>query len=569
MQERLPRICLAAVEKPRYASANHTLASRRGRDRLLADRSSRIRHLMLDLDRRRLLGGLTATVAFGAGAVRVVAQPTKPSPPPTPPHFEFDEVIRRARELAGASFETALPPLPDALNKLDFDAWRDIRFRPDKAFLAVNGSQFRLQLFHLGHLFRRPVTINIIRDGIAAPIPYTANLFDYGRTKLDKPLPVNLGFAGFRLHYPLNSPRVFDEVIAFLGASYFRVLGRDQRYGMSARALAVDAGTEAEEFPFFREFWIEQPDSDSNRATIYGLLDSKAATGAFRFDLYPGVDSVLEVAATLYPRGADAKLGLAPLTSMFYVGENDRRFSSDYRHELHDSDGLLLHSGTGEWIWRPLRNPMRPEVSTFLDTGNRGFGLIQRDRDFDHYQDLDLAYEVRPSYWVEPRTTFGEGRIELVELPTSNETNDNIVASFVPNEAPTPGKPLTYAYRIVASLNLTRLSPNGRVLNTFQTIATALGSSEPITPGSRRFIVDFTGGDLAFYANDPQLVEVVPSTSQGRIVRSFIVPNPHIGGFRAALDVQLDPGQSTDLRAFLRSGSRALTETWTYPWRPE
>jgi glucans biosynthesis protein len=216
-----------------------------------------------------------------------------------------------------------------------------------------------------------------------------------------------------------------------------------------------------------------------------------------------------------------------------------------------------------------LRNPAKPAVSDFLDRDLRGFGLLQRDRDFDHYQDLDLAYEMRPSYFVEPRESWGEGRVELVELPTEHETNDNIVASFVPKDAPEPRKPFSYAYRLVASLNPTELSPNGRTLNTYQTTVAVLGLAEPPVPGSRRFIIDFAGGDLAFYAADPQLVEVVPSTSQGKIVRSFIVPNVHTRGFRAVIDVQLEPGQSTDLRAFLRTGTRALTETWTFPWRAE
>jgi glucans biosynthesis protein len=521
---------------------------------------------MTDLNRRTLVKYLVLSGALPSTFRSAPAQPGKPQ---APPKFDFDDVVRRARDLATADFDTASPALPEALNKLDFDAWRDIRFRPDKAFLAANGSQFRLQLFHLGHLYRRPVTINTLRDGIPTPIPYAANLFDYGRVKIDKPLPVNLGFAGFRLYYPLNSPKVFDEVIVFLGASYFRFLGRDQRYGMSARALAVEAGTTAEEFPFFREFWIETPEPNANQATIYALLDSPSATGAYRFELYPGIDTAIEISAALFPRKPNVKFGLAPLTSMFFIGEDDHRFNEDFRRELHDSDGLLIHSGTGEWIWRPLRNPAKPAVSAFLDRDLRGFGLLQRDRDFDHYQDLDLAYEMRPSYFVEPRESWGEGRVELVELSTEHETNDNIVASFVPKDAPEPGKPFGYAYRIVASLNPAQLSPNGRTLNTYQTSAAALGLAESLVPGSRRFIIDFTGGDLAYYAADPQLVEVVPSASQGKIVRSFIVPNVHTKGFRAVIDVQLDPGQSADLRAFLRTGTRALTETWTFPWCAE
>jgi glucans biosynthesis protein len=513
---------------------------------------------------------LTATAEIlAASAAMVPATPlfAQGADPKPAIKFEFDDVVRRARELATASYDAVPPPLPEALGQLDFDAWRDIRFRPDKAFLNMPGSLFRLQLFHLGHLYRWPVTVNIVKDGMATPIPYAANLFDYGRTKFKKPLPINLGFAGFRLHFPLNAPKIHDEVIAFLGASYFRFLARGQHYGMSARGLTVDAGTNSEEFPNFREFWIVTPEPDAAHITIFALLDAAAATGAYRFDVYPGVDTAIEVTVTLFPRKTGVKFGLAPLTSMFFVGENDHRITDDFRRELHDSDGLLVHSSTGEWIWRPLRNTPRLEVSSFVDQDTRGFGLLQRDRNFDHYQDLDLAYELRPSYFVEPRGSWGQGNVELVELATQDEAHDNIVASFVPKAPPVSGS--SFGYRIAASLSFAQLSPNGRAVNTFQTAARALGSPEPVTPGSRRFIIDFAGGDLSYYAQDPQLVEVVPTTTQGRILRSFVVPNSHVNGFRAIIDLELGSGQSTDLRAFLRSGTRALTETWTYPWRAD
>ncbi len=523
---------------------------------------------MPDSHRRHVVAGLaaSATVGWARGAAGQPAAPGQTVPGQPLPAFSYDDVITRARNLASAPYEEVPPALPDALAKLDFDAWRDIRFRRDRALLGQDGGPFRLEMFHLGHLYQRPVTINVVREGIATPVPYSTSLFDYGRTKIDKPLPVNLGFAGFRLLFPLNRPDVMDEVIAFLGASYFRFLGRKQRYGMSARALTVNAGMPQEEFPFFREFWVDAPAAGADRVVIYGLLDGASVTGAFHFDLYPGSESVVDVEATLYPRRSGARLGWGPLTSMFFTSQNDRRYSGDFRPELHDSDGLLLHSGTGEWIWRPLRNPAGVQLSAFIDKTISGFGLLQRDRTFEDYQDLDLAYELRPSYWVEPRGNWGEGQVELVELPTSDETNDNIVASWTAREPIESGKPVRYAYTITASLNLSRLSPGGRVSKTFQTQARSLGSSEVVTPGSRRFLIDFSGGDLAYFTTDPSLVEVVPTSTNGRILRSFLVPNPHISGFRAAIDVELAPGTGTDLRAFLKSGNRALTETWTFPW---
>jgi glucans biosynthesis protein len=521
---------------------------------------------MSDFSRRSLLSTFAAASTSALLPQTLLAQ-NQTAPPP--PRFGYEDVVRRARELASAPYDATPPRLPEELEKLDFDAWRDIRFRSDKALLASTGGPFRLQLFMLGHLFRRPVTVNTIRDGIATPIPFSPNLFDFGRTKLEKPLPVNLGFAGFRLHYPLNDPRVFDEVIAFLGASYFRFLGRRQRYGLSSRGLAINAGTANEEFPFFREFWVEAPGPNADRATIYALLDGETATGAYRLDLYPGKESVLDVQVALFARRSGAKIGFAPLTSMFFIGKNDHRFHDDFRPQLHDSEGLLVNSGTGEWLWRPLRNPAQMETTAFLDRNIKGFGLIQRDRNFEHYQDLDLAYETRPSYWVEPHEDWGEGRVELVELPTPDETNDNIVAYWVPKDPLEPGKQVNFGYRITASLNLARLSPNARAINTFQTNPRALGSSEPREANARRFIIDFAGGDLGYFLHDPGLVEVVPSTSQGRIIRSSAVANVVTQGIRAIIDVQVDAGQIADLRAFLRASDRALTETWTFPWKAE
>lgn len=522
-------------------------------------------------DRRQILAGLAAALSLSAAPSALFAQQpeAQPAPVPTPPQprFGFEDVVRRAREIAAAPYEPGLT-LPEPLARLDFDSWRDIRFRPDRALLAQTGSGFRMQMFHPGFLFTRPVAVNVIRDGVPTPVPYSANLFDYGRVKFEKPLPVNLGFAGFRLHYPLNDPRIFDELISFIGASYFRVLGRGQRYGLSARGLTIGAGLPSgEEFPVFREFWVEAPAANAERVTLYALLDSASVSGAYRFHIYPDVDSVLDIAVTLFPRRPIEKLGLAPLTSMFFTGENDRRFHDDFRSELHDSDGLMIHARTGEWIWRPLRNPRQPAVSSFVEPNVRGFGLMQRDRTFEHYQDLDLAYELRPSYWIEPQGDWGEGMVELIELPTGDETNDNIVALWAPKAPIEPGREFSFGYKLTAMLDSEELHPGGRVINTYQARPKALGSGEPVTDGARRFIVDFAGGDLDYHLKQPEKVEIVPSIAFGRINRAFIVPNPKTEGFRAFIDIIVEPGQVAEMRAFLKSGDKTLTETWSYPWR--
>src|SRR5579871_4840159 len=418
--------------------------------------------LMHDLSRRALLVSLAAAsgarVLAPAAAQTGAPQPAAGAPAP----FGFADVVKRAHDLAAAPFDGSIPALPDGLANLDFDAWRDIRFKSDKPLLGQEGANFRLELFHLGHLYKRPVVVNVLRDGIPAPIPYAANLFDYGRAKLGV-LPINLGFAGLRLKFPINAPHVWDEVIAFLGASYYRFLGRGQRYGLSARGLAVGGGPRLnEEFPFFREFWIETPDATAEHIVIYALLDGESATGAFRFDLNPGQETFIDANVTLFARKPTPALGLAPLSSMYFVGKADRRYADDFRGELHDSDGLLMHTGAGEWIWRPLSNPNPLRVSVFQDANPRGFGLLQRDRNFSDYEDLELAYELRPSYWIEPHEGWGPGQVELLELPTSDETNDNIVAGFAPKSGLDAGKTLAYGYRITALMLDQTLTPSGR-----------------------------------------------------------------------------------------------------------
>ena len=528
---------------------------------------------MFQIDRRKLVASLALSGA-SALAGRAEAQQSgaaAPQPPAAPngaSGFGYESVLRRAREIASVPL-TPPPALPEPLAKLDADAGRDIRFRPERSLLSNNNSQFRLQTYHLSANFRRPVTVNMIRDGIPTPIPYAANLFDYGATKFEKPLPVNLGFAGFRLQFPLNDPRGFDEVISFLGASAFRFLGRGQRYGVSSRGLVVNGGAALEETPFFREFWIETPEPGADRITIYALLDGEAATGAYRFDLFPDAETTLEVNLTLFPRKGGVKLGLAPLASLFFMGETDRGARADHRPEVHDSDGLLIHTGAGEWLWRPLRNPGAPEVSAFMDKNVRGFGLIQRDRAFEHYQDLDLAYELRPNCWIEPTGAWGEGHVELLESPATDETTENIGAFWVPREAPEPGKPFTLGYRMRSTLEMARLSPGGRAIGAYQTEVKASNPKEQAPPNARRFLIDFAGGDLPFFLTDPSAVAATITTTNGRILRSSLTPNPHVKGLRASFDLQLEPGQSTDLRVFLRNGSRAVTETWTRPFKAE
>jgi glucans biosynthesis protein len=530
---------------------------------------------MTTLDRRKLMAGLGA-LAAGLHAVRPARAQSggQGERQPDRRRFGFNDVAARAQRLAANPYEANPPQLPHAFAGMDWDRWRQIRFRPERSLLRSGGNRFSLQLFHLGYLFTKPVTIHVGREGIFTPIPYSTDLFEYGSLNLPRRLPIDLGFAGFRIHYPLNDPKGSDELVSFVGSSYFRWLGRDQKYGLSARGLAINTGKldNNEEFPFFKEFWVDAHDPKADYVTIYALLDSPSVTGAYQFDVRPGQYSSVDVNVKLFMRRTIDRLGMAPLTSMFFLGENDRHMNDrnrydEFRPELHDSDGLLMHTGGGEWVWRPLKNPLVQEVQLFEAKGIKGFGLMQRDRRFESYQDIELNYEQRPSYWIEPTSDWGDGAIELIELATKDETADNIVAAFVPKAPLEEKKELSFSYRmrsLDAGLELHRL---GHAVATFSAPARALGSAEASRALTRRLIVDFAGGDLDYFLADPGLLQLETATQRASVLRKFIAANPAIRGIRVMLDVQFEKDKVGIVDASLRSGNKVVTERWSYAWR--
>jgi glucans biosynthesis protein len=487
--------------------------------------------------------------------------------------FGFESVRALARELAAGPYqdpERDEKKIPDFLLELDYDAHRDIRFKPARSIWRDEKLPFQLQLFHLGLFFNRPVAIHLVEDGKARPFDFDASLFDYGRNQFPEPLPPDLGYAGFRVHSRINRNDYFDEVIVFVGASYFRAVAKGLRYGLSARGIAIDtAGDGSEEFPYFKAFWIERPAPRAKQIVVYALLDGPSLTGAYRFEVAPGTQTVAAVQASVYARsqgqGRGAietrRLGLAPLTSMFWHAENSETDFGDFRPRVHDSDGLLMHAGSGEWIWRPLRNPMTLAVSAFQDRNPRGFGLLQRERDFTVFQDLEAHHEERPSAWVEPVGEWGEGHVVLVEVPSDLETNDNIVAFWEPRLRPKPGEAFDFAYKLYWYADDPSRPPRARAL---ATRVGAIRESE-----ETRFVVDFGKGELAKLGADAAITADV-SASGGGVVHDVVTQfNPYIRGWRVAFRLASeDPDEAIELRCFLSLDGRALTETWSYRWNP-
>ncbi|MGB3622326.1 MAG: glucan biosynthesis protein D [Ketobacter sp.] len=479
--------------------------------------------------------------------------------------FDYAWLKGQARSLSVEAYQGHEGEIPESLRNLSWDQYQELRYVREQAIWTDSASLFRAELFHLGLYFKTPVKIHRLHNGKATEIPYSTEQFDYGKSGVKgSKLPEDVGFAGFRYHFHTDWER---DILSFLGASYFRAVGTEMQYGLSARGLAIDTALPSgEEFPVFTQFWLQEPEAKGGTATVYALLDTPSATGAYQFTITPGDNLVMKVDAAIYPRKKIERLGVAPLTSMYMIGENDRRAGWDWRPEIHDSDGLLINTGAGEWIWRPLTNPEQLQFNAYQDNQPKGFGLMQRDRNFEHYLDDGVFYEKRPSLWIEPLNHWGEGSVQLVEIPTLDETFDNIVAFWNPSKPVAAGEELLFSYNMVWGSQPPSQSGLAKVADTYTGIGGVVGQKRKYY--SKRFVVDFAGGNLPMIGEGAGLKAKVTASS-GKVELTSVRPQHHLGGFRAMFD--LVPGASQDpvtIRLYLESGGAPLTETWVYQWIP-
>lgn len=477
--------------------------------------------------------------------------------------FDFDQLRARAQDLAARPYVKPQGEVPEWLRRLSYDELRQIEFNGLRSLWLSEKLPFQVQFLHPGFLLDQTVQISALHGSQVQPVPFQTDYFRY-RTAAAREIPDHMGFAGFRLMYPFGGRgQSHQEIGSFAGASYFRFLSKESAYGLSARGLALNtAEPQPEEFPRFTEFWLEQPAANATSMVVYALLDSVSVAGAYRFTVSPGAATVVQVKAAVFVRNAAKVFGVAPLTSMFWHGENSQAPSRDFRPEVHDSDGLLLHTGAGEWIWRPLVNPPGVRVSSFSDENPRAFGLLQRDRNFENYQDLEASYHSRPSAWVEPVGKWGRGSIRLVEIPTGTEFDDNVVAFWVPEKAPGAGEAIEFEYRLHWFLD--QIGPPGGAVR-----STRHGKSAFYEPGLERFVIDFDGRRLQALANDVPIEHVVSVGEGATLNHASLQKNPINGTWRVAFTIKPEgKGRPVELRCFLRTSSDVLTETWSYLWQP-
>lgn len=512
------------------------------------------------MNRRQFLATTAIVSAAAALPLRNVVfgapQPAAAAPPrrgPVP--FNPASLRQMAKDLAQKPFTPPDQNIPAALKDVGYDGYRKIRFVPERALWRNEGLPFQIQMFHRGFMYSGRVDLYEVADGQASAILYSPDLFTFDDVKRPDP-GSDLGFAGFRIHAPINRPDYYDEVGVFLGASYFRAVAKGETYGLSARGLAINtADPKGEEFPAFRAFWIEKPQKHATSIVVHALLDSKSAAAAYRFTIRPGEATIYDVEMSVYPRADIAEAGIAPMTSMFFFGSNDRYGVDDFRPAVHDSDGLAILNGRGETLWRPLTNPTDLQISSFFDTNPRNFGLIQRQRDFAAYQDLESNFQKRPSLRVEPIGDWGNGEVRLIEIPTREEVHDNIVAFWRPKEALKAKSEHNFTYR----LHWGEGKPDVGLARFVKTMSGAAGEG-------RLFVLDIAGDKLKDLKPDTVLGKV--SANFGKIRNVVTQPNPQTGGWRLSFNLDPEKAPVVELRAGLFQDDKPLSETWVYRWTP-
>ncbi|UWQ90127.1 glucan biosynthesis protein G [Rhodobacteraceae bacterium M382] len=469
--------------------------------------------------------------------------------------FRHDMIIERARDMAARPYQPR-PKVPQDWLDMSYEEYQTIWFRNKDALWADSDRSYNVDFFHPGLYFPRPIRVNTVEAGVTTPVPFDFALFDKTDKAPDLTIDDTLGYSGLRLRTEMSQPGIKNEFCVFQGASYFRAIGQDQFYGLSARGLALKTGDPmGEEFPDFTEFWLEAPAAGQRNIVIHALMDSPSITGAYRFDITPGEACEMEVEATLFAREDLPHVGVAPLTSMFLFDRTNHTRFDDFRPAVHDSDGLLVVNGNGEILWRPLANPKRLQISAFVDENPRGFGLMQRPRAYSDYADLEAHYHKRPGLWVEPRGNWGKGSVTLVEIPADQEIYDNIVAYWRPRGKYSAGDRIDLSYHL--SWGLDPVLPVARVIDT--------ASGERLFGKvGRLMVVDFE--DHPLFADGPEALDIHINSPHVDTTSGVLQRNPETGGLRLAFAFDPEDRDHVELRAQLRRNGEPASEVWLYRW---
>ncbi|KNY20406.1 glucan biosynthesis protein D [Methylobacterium sp. ARG-1] len=514
--------------------------------------------------RRAVLAGAVGTAAGFLPAIPRAAEPDRGTYPATTlpgagAPFEANTLADIARARAAAPYAAPrTDDVPAVLKGLSRDAYEAIHPVPGRAVWAGRDFGYEIEPLLRGSIFDTPVSLFTVENGRVQPLAYDKDSLIAANIALPE-LTADTAFSGFRLRARFSDGGDVSNFALFQGASFFRLVAEGQDFGINARALALrPADSRGEEFPLFRALFIEAP-APGQPIVVHALVESESATAAFKLTLTPGREaSVAGIDGTVFARAELDHIGLGGMQGSYLFGPLDRQKVDDLRAAAFSVEGLSIRNGYGEPIWRPVHNPEALQVSAFLDRGPKGFGLMQRARAYDDFEDDRRHWEQRPSLWIEPQDDWSEGAVTLLEIPSDSELNENVFAYWRPKAKLTKGGEMRFLCRQHWSKGWP--DPLPPELARVKDSRCGRGST-----GTRRlFAVDFQGDGLA----RPEEIEVALSASAGTITRQDRFHYPERRTLRVLFE--LDPGseRASELRLGLRRGQDRASETWLFRWTP-
>ena len=501
------------------------------------------------------IGVSIAGLAYAPGVLSQTPQAILQAAMGNGQRFDPGVVVDLARQLSRKPFTPVPGDLPDVFANLNYEQYSTIR-SVQPPIWGNEGRGIAVEPLHRGFVFGNPVDLFLVEDGTVRRLAYDPSRFEFGRLNVPQNVP-DIGYSGFRL-ISTGDGKPFDFAIV-QGATFFQAVARGQNFGAIARALTLKpAEAKGEEFPIFRAFWLERPAVGSNSITVHGVIDSESTTGAIRMTFRPGDMTIVDVETTLFPRVNLDHVGLGGIGSTYFYGPNDRRDADDIRTAAYESSGLQIWNGKGEWLWRPLHNPENLQISAFVDESPKGFGLLQRDRTYEAFQADEQRYDRRPSLWIEPLGEWSQGSVQLLEIPTNAEINDNILTYWRPKAQMAAGSEVAFAYRQYWCWT----PPERPPLATVSATRVGRGSAGR----RRRFAVDFSGDMLG--DNSPADLKSILTVGPGTFHNVKLWPYPERKTVRVTFE--LDPGNENacEMRLILEAGGKPISETWLYRWTP-
>ena len=513
---------------------------------------------------RLALGGAAVPAATGLAAslsspLSAQSASAKTGPAPQPEAFSAAKVVEMARALAAEPHKPPGSAPLDPLGSASPEEIATIRYRTGDLIWAGAGLAFAIEPVHRSRNFPGEVELYTVEGTTASRVVYDPARCDFGTLK-PPPASAHLGFTGFRILRRRDDGQLLPAA-SLVNASILAGIAPNQAWGAISRPLSVHLPDQIGEEPSqMRAVWIEQPRSVATELVMHALVDTPSLAGAIRFTLRADDATVIDTECTLFTRKQVDHLALAPVQATYLAGPIDWPPTPDMRPAVYEAAGVQMQTGNGEWIWRPVSNRSRLQISGFVDRDPQGYGLMQRDRGFGAFLDDENDWQRRPSVWIEPIGKWGAGEVTLLEIPAASQNNKNIACYWRPRPGLAAGAEVNYAYRQFWSWQAPS-RPDGAIV-TASRIGRIPGDT---SEGKTRFLVQFEGGQLGDPAKAAAIVPTIWS-SAGKVAAIRVYRAPRQNSMRVVFDLDAGGQPLVELRVWLKHDNAPMSEAWLYRW---